>query len=201
MTVIETFLQIVKNIPLSRIMVATPSNSAANLITERIVKSGALKQNQFLRLVSHNKVRKDLIPKCIIRYCGTIDKAREGTEKTKYKVEESGLQTMCSSSRIKSFQLLIGTCATLGTLMQCDIPEDYFTHIIIDESGQCMEPETMIPISFVDKQVGQIILAGDPIQLGPIILSHFAKNRGLNQSFLARILDRVPYTPDSEVCV
>ncbi|KAG4074469.1 hypothetical protein HA402_015758 [Bradysia odoriphaga] len=194
-TVIETILQIVKNVPNSRILVATPSNSAANLITERIVASGVLKQDQFMRLVSHNNVSRGLIPQTILSHCGTIETASDGSGE--YKVEESGLQVKCNATRLKKYRILIGTCITLGTLMQLDIPDEHFSHVIIDESGQSMETESIIPMIFVDKYVGQIILAGDPQQLGPIVLSPFAKKLGLARSFLVRLLERDLYKPDS----
>lgn len=199
MTVIETILQLIKNDPTRRILVATPSNSSANLITQLLIQSGLLKQKELMRLVSHNNVLRDAIPKDVIHYCGTIDIARPDTEKDGYKIAASGLQLNCNAKRVKSYRILIGTCITLGTLMQCDIPNDHFTHVVIDESGQCLESEIMIPISFVDKHCGQIILAGDHKQLGPMVLSHFAKKLGLDQSFLVRLLDQHPYRADPEV--
>lgn len=199
-TLIETILHIYKRVQHSRILVATPSNSSANLITERLVDSGVLMQGEFIRLVSENSIRKETIPDNIINYCGTIDTAREGTTKETSNVTTSGLKMNCNAKFLKLHRVLIGTCITLGTLLQCDFPDDHFTHVIIDESGQCLETEIVIPMSFVDRRKGQIILAGDPMQLGPIVLSRFAATRGLDQSFLVRLLERSPYRPDPEVC-
>lgn len=42
----------------------------------------------------------------------------------------------------------------------------------------------------VEPQNGQIILAGDPLQLPPIVLSNHAKDRGLSYSMLERYIDR-----------
>lgn len=199
-TLIETILQIMKLVPHSRVLVATPSNSSANLITQRIIDSGVLNQGEFIRLVGENSVQRELIPESIIRYCGTVDIAREGTTKEEIKLSESGLKMNCNAKYLRLRRLLIGTCVTIGTLMQCDFPEDHFSHIIVDESGQCLESQVMIPLSFVDKQIGQIVLAGDPMQLGPIVISRYAAERGLDQSYLVRLLDRIPYRPDAEVC-
>lgn len=198
-TLIETILQLYTKVSDSRILVATPSNSSANLITQRIIESGVLRQGEFIRLVSENSILKETIPDDIITHCGTIDIARDGTTKESDKHTASGLKMNCNSKFLKLRRILIGTCITLGSLMQCDFPDDHFTHVIVDESGQCLETEVMIPITFVDKQRGQIILAGDPMQLGPIVLSRFAANRGFDQSFLVRLLDRSPYKPDPEV--
>lgn len=109
MTVVETILQIIKNIPHSRILVATPSNSAANLITERIVESGVVEKGEFMRLVSHNNITRSTIPTSIISHCGTIEIARDGTTKDSYKLTESGLQLNCSASHLKKHRMLIGT--------------------------------------------------------------------------------------------
>lgn len=197
-TLVETILQLVKQVPHSRILVATPSNSAANLITERIIESDVLKYDEFMRVCGMNKVKKELIPPNIIRYCGTADITEEGTDRDNFEVTESGLRKHCRAKYLSRHRLLIGTCVALGTLIQCGL-EDHFTHIIIDESGQCFETAVMIPISLVEKNIGQIILAGDPMQLGPVVHSRFAAD-GLSQSYLARILNLAPYKPNPQVC-
>lgn len=157
MTIIETIQQIYKNMPRSRIVVATPSNSSAYSITERIIDSGVVMPGEFLQLVGHNNMSRDTIPKKVSPYCGTIDIARVGTERCKYKVLKSGMQMNCNAAHLKARRILIGTCMTLGTLMQCDIPEDHFTHVIVDESGQCMETEAIIPMTLLEKATGQVI--------------------------------------------
>lgn len=196
-TLIETILQILKNVPKCRILVTTPSNSAADLITERIVESGVLKNDEFLRLVSHTTVNRGSIPHNIFAYCGTIERAVD--KSIAYEVAENGMKIKCNTKWLKSHRMLIGTCITLGTLMELDIDKEYFTHVIIDECGQSKETESIIPMTLMDKWTGQIILAGDPQQLGPIVLSPFAKKLGLARSFMVRLLGTDLYKPDSTV--
>lgn len=43
-----------------------------------------------------------------------------------------------------------------------------------------------------------MVLAGDPLQLGPVILSPFASQMGLAESFLSRLLQRFPYQRDPQ---
>jgi len=51
---------------------------------------------------------------------------------------------------------------------------DHFTHLFIDEAGFATEPETVIPLALLDPRKGQLVLAGDPEQLGPILRSSLA---------------------------
>jgi len=58
----------------------------------------------------------------------------------------------------------------------------HFTHIFIDEAGQATEPEAVIPISgLLDIKIGQLVLVGDPQQLGPVIRSPIASKARLGR--------------------
>lgn len=195
-TVIETILQILKLVPHSRILVATPSNSAANLVTERLLQYRYAFSESIIRLIAHHLVESDTIPDMIKPYCATIDIAREETAKDKYSVTKGGINLNCRTSFIGRHRVTIGTCCGLGSLAMIGLPKGHFTHVIIDEAGQATEPEIMIPMTFTDKDSGQIVLAGDPMQLGPVILSKYCIEFGMDESYLSRILEWFPYQKD-----
>jgi len=59
---------------------------------------------------------------------------------------------------------------------------NHFTHIFIDEAGHATEPETVIPLSGLISSARsnvQIVLAGDPKQLGPVVRSPLATPLGM----------------------
>lgn len=77
--------------------------------------------------------------------------------------------------------------------MQIDFPENHFSHVIIDEAGQTIEPESVMPMTLLSKNSGQVVLAGDPKQLGPICVSPFSKTLKLDSSMLERLLTKDPH--------
>lgn len=70
--------------------------------------------------------------------------------------------------------------------------KNYFSHVIIDEAGQSIESQTLIPLSMISSAstdvVGQIVLAGDPKQLGAMSVSKVFKSLSLDVSMLERLL-------------
>jgi helicase MOV-10 len=63
----------------------------------------------------------------------------------------------------------------------------HFTHVFIDECGQALEPEALVPVAGIlgvaknNRLGGQIILAGDPKQLGPVCDIKRAEKLGLGE--------------------
>lgn len=198
-TLVETILQICSLVKDSRLLVAAPSNSAANTLTQRIAKSNVLQPGDFVRLAGYNAIEAGRIPEDILPFTATCEVARDGTCKEDVKVLDSGVKLRCGAKMLGRNRITIGTCSTLGTLMQMEFVRDHFTHVLIDECGQCLEPEALIPITFLSGKSGQVVLAGDPMQLGPVVLSRYAIDNGLSTSFLVRILARFPYLRDVEV--
>ncbi|EDW17931.2 probable RNA helicase armi [Drosophila mojavensis] len=195
-TLVETILQLVRNVPGARLLVGTPSNSSADLITKRIIDSKALNHGDFVRLVSQNQVEKDLVSPDLAPYCATVDIGSIDATHDSMIVTDAGLKLRCQAKFLGKHRITISTCTTLGNFIQMEFDPDHFTHVLIDEAGQCTEPETMVPIVLLAKERSQVILAGDPYQLQAIVTSRYSSEMGLNVSFLERLLQTPPYRRD-----
>lgn len=60
-------------------------------------------------------------------------------------------------------------------LISGNFRENHFSYIFIDEASQATEPQMLIPLTITsevaetNKFQAQIVIAGDPYQLGPIV--------------------------------
>lgn len=180
-TLVESICQIATLMESSVILVATPNNRSSNTITA--ILSKYLSKFEFVRLVSVNYYEKGLVPDDIKRFSMSIKDANE--------------------ENIKPYKVIIGTCSTIASLHFHNLPSDYFTHAFIDEAGQCTEPQIMCPISLIDKDNGQVVLFGDPLQLGPTVKSPLCKCKKsidrLERSFLERLMELDLYQENGNV--
>ena len=86
---------------------------------------------------------------------------------------------------LSKYTFIVCTLVTAGRLTSANFPPGHFTHIFIDEAGQALEPEALIAIAGIFesditlKDGGQVVLAGDPEQLGPVLRSPVAIRSGL----------------------
>ncbi len=75
----------------------------------------------------------------------------------------------------------------LPRLASANFPPGHFTHVFLDECGHAEEPEALIAVAgILETDValqdgGQVVLAGDPEQLGPILRSPIAVHYGLGK--------------------
>lgn len=174
-TIIEAILQIHYALPDSRILVCAPSNSATDLVCVRLHESQKLGPGAMVR-VNASCRNEETLSDVIKRYSG------DGED-------------IWKASR---FRIIICTCSSAGMFYQIGLRIGHFTHAFVDEAGQASEPECLIPIGLMSEVSGQIVLAGDPLQLGPVIKSRLAMAYGLNVSFLERLMGRLLYTRDEK---
>lgn len=139
----------------------------------------------------------DSIPEKLLPYCATAELANEGST-NRSQCHENGIRLNCTMSVLGRHRITVGTCSTLAVLYNMGFPRGHFSHILVDEAGQATEPEIMIPLNFIHSDHGQVILAGDPMQLGPVVQSKLAIYYGFGESFLSRLLQQFPYQRDPE---
>jgi helicase MOV-10 len=96
---------------------------------------------------------------------------------------------------LERFRVIVSTCVSASFAHGVGMPRGHFTHIFIDEAGQATEPEVMISIKTMADDNTNVILAGDPKQLGPTIRSAVARELGLEKSYLERMMERESHNP------
>ncbi|KAF4116984.1 hypothetical protein G5714_001537 [Onychostoma macrolepis] len=170
-TLIEAILQVHHRIPCSRVLVCTPSNSAADLVCMRLHQSGFLHAASLARVNATCRPEESM-PEELRQY------ARAGED-----------------IRHASFhRIVVSTCSSAGMFYQIGLRVGHFTHVFVDEAGQATEPESLIPLSLLSESSGQIVLAGDPKQLGPVVKSKLAAVFGLGVSLLERLMGTPLYS-------
>ncbi|KAF7224131.1 RNA helicase Mov10l1 [Nothobranchius furzeri] len=170
-TLLETILQVYHFLPSSRVLVCTPSNSAADLICIRLHYSGFLHTASLARINASGRDQES-IPEVLQPYSRAGEDIRQAA----------------------FHRIVVSTCSSAGMFHNVGIQVGHFSHVFLDEAGQATEPESLIPISLVSERDGQIVLAGDPCQLGPVVKSHLASSFGLGVSLLERLMSNPLYS-------
>ena len=190
MTLVESILQTLLaqgSNPNTKVLIVAPSNSAVDVVVERL--SEHVRPCDMFRLMAFSR-DKASVPEKILEY-------------TKYNEEEN-----CFSApdpiTIKEYKIVAATISYAGRLPNNGIV-DHFTHVFVDEAGHSVESETLGCLAQVTTQRLEnppaIVLAGDPKQLGPIIRSDIAKKFGLEKSMLERLSEMEPYARREDVDV
>lgn len=178
MTVVEAILQLLHSDPNIRILACAPSNSAADLIAEKLVNLGP---SQLFRLNAAsretNKLPKQLEPFSLIN--------------------GNRVFAVPPLAKLEGFKVIVSTTVSGGIPYGLGVRHGHFSHIFIDEAGHCSEPEALISIKTMADDWTNIILAGDPRQLGPNIRSKVSGLLGLSRSYLARLMTLEVYAPDT----
>uniref|UniRef100_A0A3B4FC64 Mov10 like RISC complex RNA helicase 1 n=1 Tax=Pundamilia nyererei TaxID=303518 RepID=A0A3B4FC64_9CICH len=170
-TIIEAILQVYYFMPSSRVLVCTPSNSAADLICIRLHNSGFLHAASLAR-VNASCRQNESIPEVLRVYSRAGEDIRQAA----------------------FHRIVVSTCSSAGMFHNIGLPIGHFTHLFLDEAGQATEPESLIPMSVVSERDGQIVLAGDPCQLGPLVKSKIASAFGFGVSLLERLMANPLYS-------
>lgn len=171
-TIVEAILQILKRNPEARILACAQGNKAADLIAERLADLGPA---QLFRLNAMSRKYRELSESVVLDFS---------------LVNDNQVFAIPELSVLKSFRVVVATCVSAGVPYGLGVELGWFSHIFIDEAGQGMEPEVMVPIKTMADARTNVILAGDMKQLGPVVRSSYARELGLKTSFLERLISR-----------
>uniref|UniRef100_A0A673GLC9 RNA helicase n=1 Tax=Sinocyclocheilus rhinocerous TaxID=307959 RepID=A0A673GLC9_9TELE len=168
-TIVEAIKQVEKNIPGAYILACAPSNSAADQLCEKLITSEHVDARKIYRVYASSRNPKDILKK-------------------NSNVEGNTIIFPCKED-LMSYKILVSTLVTAGRLVSGGFPIGHFSHIFVDEAGHAVEPEAIISVAgLLNAETGQLVLAGDPKQLGPILRSPFAIRYGLGLSLLERLM-------------
>ncbi|KAL6112550.1 mov10 [Pungitius sinensis] len=175
-TVVEAMHQVSSADPSARILACAPSNSACDLLCERLMVH--MEAAHIYRLYASSRDPRS-IPTTLLTNCNW-DQSHDGF-------------VFPEKEDLMTYKIVATTMVTAGRLVSGGIPVGHFTHVFLDEGGQAVEPECVIAIAgLLSAENGQLVLAGDPKQLGPILRSPFAQQHGLELSLLERLMKRNP---------
>lgn len=189
--IVEIVLQLHKLFPTHRVLITTQSNTAADVVTTRLLQAHAPIAADIVRLISNSVYEADTTSKELENNCVCLKKQHVDDEEENEEDEgPDGKIKKCSVEYLKTFRIVVSTCVSIGVISRNEIDNGHFGHIIVEEAGQCEEPESLIPLTLIDSNHGQIIMAGDPRQLPPMVMSIHAKAREFDVSMFERLLKR-----------
>lgn len=196
-----------------RVLVCTPSHTAADVVTRRLAER--LNREELWRLLDSDRPVKT-VPASILPF-------------TRQRTDTGAFRLPATTEELYSFRVIVCTCSDANVLYRLEFTNQqlrvqrqcflsyaketcqklnlkvskvaegasnpHFTHLFIDEASQATEPEIMIALSIVvdhspDSVKAEIALIGDPRQLSPDIYSNEAAEAGLGQSYMERLLQR-----------
>ena len=195
-----------------QVLVCAPSNTAVDLLTERISKKGI----NVVRLGNISRVDEDILnhtldyqisaheeSKAIKRMRIEADALRKkansfrapldyGQKRQKRELlsEASDLSTWVNQLEKRLIEQILDraqviTCTLVGAAHSL-LAGRKFTTVLIDEAAQALEPATWIPILKAER----VVLCGDPFQLPPTVKSRDANKSGLALTLMEKAIQK-----------
>ncbi|KAL0043157.1 hypothetical protein WJX79_010911 [Trebouxia sp. C0005] len=186
-TLVECALQVYSSVKGARLLMCAPQNFSADLLFKALSAAG-ITTDYMIRLndprVPPTQVQEDVRPNCFYN-------------------EETNYFGLPSPEQLAAYNIVVCTCGAAGLLREGKYAAYYqkacreaekatatgvrpleFTHVLIDEAGQALGPEALIPLTLLAPQDSCAMLCGDPRQLGPVLHSTAAEGHGLKTSLL-----------------
>lgn len=194
------------------VLVTAPSNTAVDLLTERLVAVGLnvvrignisrvdeqiIRHTLDVQLTNHpeakniKKLKKqaDEYYRLAGKYKRKYGRGEKEQRRKLYK-EASELSSWANQLEQRLIDQIIAgaaviTCTLIGAESEV-LQKRTFKTVVIDEAAQALEGATWVPVTKCSK----VILAGDPHQLPPTVKSKEAQKAGLNVTLIEKCLSR-----------
>ncbi|MBL7784043.1 MAG: AAA family ATPase [Saprospiraceae bacterium] len=196
------------------VLVSAPSNTAADLLTERLAAAGvqvvrvgnvsrvdeSVLQHTLDSIIARHPESKN-IKKVKIQAAEFRRQARqhkrsfgyeERREREHLKHQARELESWAASLEERLLEQILSsaqaiTCTLVGAAHP--VLDKYRFHTcVMDEAAQALEPAAWIPIA----KCSRVVLAGDPFQLPPTVKSMEAARGGLSKTLIERCLELLP---------
>ncbi|XP_063767169.1 3'-5' exoribonuclease HELZ2-like isoform X2 [Eleginops maclovinus] len=163
-------------LPHNKVLICTHTNSSADLYIRDHFHPFINKKNDGERpiRIKKNKQGKALFAtdEITLKYCLLSEDKQFFLPPTKAALDQH--------------KIVITTTAMAGSFNDLNLPEGYFTHILIDEASQMLECEALMALGLAGPQT-RVVLAGDHMQMGPKLFSvddhHRSNHTLLNRLF------------------
>ncbi|MBK7763622.1 MAG: AAA family ATPase [Bacteroidetes bacterium] len=211
-TLLEATFQLVKQN--KKVLVSTPGNAAVDhfalgLLAKGIkilrlgnttkvheqvypfTPEGRLSDDKIRKEIKELKVRAEAFRKMALKYKRSFGKSEREQrnllfqEVKNIRNEIKKIQHYNEEKCFEEAEVILGT--PIG-LYDANMKGIQFDTLIVDEAGQCLEPLAWCIFPLADRYV----LAGDPFQLPPTVLSNEAARMGLNHSILEMACKHLP---------
>jgi DNA polymerase III delta prime subunit len=161
-----------------RILLMAPSNDAADILIQRL--ASYFPPSELRRLLAYSRSR-DSLPAEIRDYAS-----------------DDLLESDAQLVEVRAARIVVSTVNLAARISYWGVQRGHFDVICVDEAGHATEPEVVAVVaSLMDPNPktiqGQLILAGDPKQLGPITTSEVCQKYGLGVSYMERLTKRSVY--------
>lgn len=174
-TVVEAIYQLA--IRKKKVLLVAPSNDAADVLLKRL--SAHFSPSDMRRILAFSRPL-DRMEASIRHYAQEALTAEE------------------QAKTILSVKIVVSTVNLAARFPFFGIPRGYFDVLCVDEAGHSTEPEVVaVAATLIDfARSGQLILSGDPQQLGPVVTSEVCRRLGMSDSYIERLMKRPVFCKD-----
>jgi superfamily I DNA and/or RNA helicase len=195
-----------------QVLVCAPSNTAVDLLTERISKKGInvvrlgnisrvdeeilnhtldyqIAAHEESKAIKRMRIEADALRKKANSFRTPLDYGQK-RQKKELLSEAGDLSTWVNQLEKRLIEQILDraqviTCTLVGAAHSL-LAGRKFKTVLIDEAAQALEPATWIPIMKAER----VVLCGDPFQLPPTVKSRDANKSGLALTLMEKVLQK-----------